>query len=202
MGRSVVILGALALVLLVSGPASAEPPVAVTTQITDQVGALGTEAASVRASVEELSAEDELDLHAVFVSSFDSADASDWAEETARLSGLSGPDILLTVAVGDGTYEYSWWVDESFPLSEVDVEGAISDQVEPQLQAGNWSGAVVALSEQLRSLAATDAEEAPQDPQDPQWSATRTLLVVGSIAVVLLAAHLLSRRRSTAEPVR
>jgi uncharacterized membrane protein YgcG len=199
LGRSVVIFGALVLVLLVAGPASAEPPLEVTDRITDRVGALGSETASVEASVEELSAEDDLDLHAVFVSSFDSADASDWAEDTAQLSELSGSDILLAVAVGDETYEYGWWVDESFALSEVDVDNVISDQVAPELGAGNWPGAVVALSEQLRSLAATDAEEASQTPQ---WSAVKTLLVVGVIAAVLLAAHLLSRRRSAANPVR
>lgn len=201
MGRSVVIFGALALVLLVfrPAPASAEPPLEVTGQITDEIGALGSGAASAWASVEELSAEDQLGLHAVFVSSFDSADAGEWAEDTARLSELGESDILLAVAVGHESYEYGWWIDESFPLSGADVESAISGEVAPQLEAGNWSGAVVALSEQLQSLAATHADDASQTPP---WSANKTLLVAGIIGAVLLAAHLLSRRRSPANPVR
>ncbi len=194
MRRPIVVLGALTLVLLTSGPASAEPPLEVTGQVTDEVAALGSGAAAARTSVEELAAEDDLGLYAVFVSSFDTMDAGDWAEDTAQLSQLDGTDILLAVSVGEETYEYGWWVDESFPLSEVEVEDVMSTRVEPRLEAGDWSGAIITLSEQLRSLAAPVAEETAPEPQ---WSATQTLLVVGGIAVVLLVAHLLSRRRSS-----
>ncbi|MGY1609819.1 TPM domain-containing protein [Geodermatophilus sp. SYSU D00700] len=192
MRRAVVVAGAVALVTLVPGPAWAEPPFEMTAQVTDEVGALGAGAAAAQASVEDLGADTDLGLHAVFVSSFDSADAGDWAAGTARLSALEESDVLLAVAVGQDTYEYGWWVDDDFPLSEVDVERVVLDEVQPRLDARDWSGAVVTMSDGLRSLAAPEEDEAGS----PQWSATQTLAVVGGVAAVLLVAHLLSRRRS------
>ena len=199
MRRPVIVLGALALVLSGAGTASAEPPLEVTARITDEVGALGTGAAAAEQAVADLAAEDDLGLYAVFVSSFDGADPAEWARDTARLSDLDETDVLLAVAQGDATYEYSWWVDEDFPLSEVDVERALTSEVEPRLTAGDRSGAVVALASQLQDLVATEEETARQ--ADP-WSATTIILIIGSVAVVLLAAHLLSRRRSTASTSR
>lgn len=194
MGRFVVVLATLVLVLLVHGPASAVPPLEVPGQITDEAAALGTGAAAAREAVDELAADDDVNLYAAFVPSFDGADADDWAQRTALLSELDESDILLAVALSEETYEYGWWVNESFPLSEVDVENVISDDVAPRMEAGDWSGAVVTLSEQLGSLV-NEEEEA----SDSQWSATTTLLVVGGVAVVLLGAHLLSRRRTPAD---
>jgi uncharacterized membrane protein YgcG len=192
--RPVVVLGALALALSVSGTASAEPPLEVSGQITDQAGLLGGGAAAAEQAVAGLAAEDGLDLYAVFVPSFDAMDAGEWAQGTARASGLDETDVLLAVAGSGTTFEYSWWVDEAFPLSEVDVESAMTSEVEPRLTAGDRSGAVVALASQLQDLVETEEEA---EAQAAPWSATTTILIIGGVAVVLLAAHLLSRRRSS-----
>ena len=197
MRRPVIVLGALALVLSGAGTASAEPPLEVTDRITDEVGALGTGAAAAEQAVADLAAEDDLGLHAVFVSSFDNADSGEWARDTARRSGLGEDDLLLAVAVGDATYEYGYWVDDDFPLAEVDLERAMTGEVEPRLTAGDRSGAVVALAAQLQELVKT--EQAAEREAAP-WSAGTIILVVGGVAVVLLAAHLLSRRRSSTTP--
>ncbi|WNV76036.1 TPM domain-containing protein [Geodermatophilus sp. DSM 44513] len=196
MRRSVIVLGALALVLSSAGTASAEPPVEVGEQLDDRAGALGvgTSAAAERA-VADLAAEDGLVLSAVFVSSFDNADPGAWARDSARLSGMDGDDLLLAVAVGDATFEYGYWVDEDFPLSEVDLERVVTAEVEPRLAAGDRSGAVVALAERLGELVAAQDEAAAEAGP---WSARTTILVVVGVALVLLVAHLLSRRRSSA----
>ena len=194
MRRPVTVLGAMALVLAGAGTASAEPPLEVTGQITDASGLLGDGAQAAEQAVADLAAEDDLQLYAVLVPSFDGADPGDWAQDTARMSALDDNDILLAVAAGESTYEYGYWVAEDFPLSEVDLDRAVTDEVEPQLAAGDRSGAVVALASRLQDLAATD-EEAAQ--QEAPWSATTIILIVGGVAVVLLAAHLLSRRRSS-----
>ncbi len=195
MRRSVIVLGALALVLSGAGTASAEPPLEVTEQITDRAGALGTGAAAAERAVADLAAEDDLGLHAVFVPSFDNADTGEWARDTARRSGLGENDLLLAVAVGGETFEYGYWVNGSFPLSEVDLERAMTGEVEPRLTAGDRSGAVVALASRLQELVAIE-EDARREAAP--WSARTIILVVGGVAVVLLAAHLLSRRRSSA----
>jgi uncharacterized membrane protein YgcG len=195
--RPVILLGATALVLTGAGTAAAAPPLEVTDQITDPAVLLGDGIPAAREAVTELAAEDGLGLYAVFVSSFDNRDSGDWARETARMSGLDGDDLLLAVAVGDATYEYGYWVSEDFPLSEVDLERAITSEVEPRLTAGDQSGAVIALASQLQELA--EAEEEATAQAAP-WSAGTTILIIGGVAIVLLAAHLLSRRRSSANP--
>ncbi len=195
MRRPVTVLGALALVLAGAGTASAEPPLEVTGQITDQAGVLGTGKPAAEQAVADLAAEDDLNLYSVFVSSFDNADPGEWARDTAQLSSLDGTDVLLAVAVGDATYEYGYWVAEDFPLSEVDLERAVASEVDPRLAAGDRSGAVRALAVQLQDLAAAEEEAARQATP---WPASTIILIIGGVAVVLLAAHLLSRRGSSA----
>ncbi|WP_448611183.1 TPM domain-containing protein [Geodermatophilus sp. URMC 60] len=194
MRRPVTVLGALALVLSAAGTASAEPPLEVAGQITDEAGLLGTGAPAAEQAVADLAAEDDLQLYAVFVPSFDGADPGEWAQDSAQLSDLDETDVLLAVAVGETTYEYGYWVADDFPLSEVDLDRAVTGEVEPRLTAGDRSGAVVALASQLRDLAATEEEA---ERQAAPWSASTIILVIGGVAVVLLAAHLLSRRRSS-----
>ncbi len=195
MRRPVTVLGALALVLAGAGTASAEPPLEVTGQITDQAGVLGTGKPAAEQAVADLAAEDDLNLYSVFVSSFDNADPGEWARDTAQLSDLDESDMLLAVAVGDATYEYGYWVAEDFPLSEVDLERAVASEVDPRLAAGDRSGAVRALAVQLQDLAAAEEEAARQATP---WPASTIILIIGGVAVVLLAAHLLSRRGSSA----
>ena len=163
-----------------------------TGQVTDQAAALGEGQAAAQQAAESLAAETDVSLYTVFVPSFDATEAEVWASETADLSALEASDVLLAVAVGEGTYEYSWWIDDSSPLPAVEVEAAMTNEVEPRLAAGDSSGAVVALAEQLRSLAGS------AEAQTPVWSATTVVLVVAAIAAVLLAAHLLSRRSASA----
>ena len=194
MRRPVTVLGALALVLAGAGTASAEPPLEVSDRITDATGLLGNGAPAAEQAVADLAAEDGLDLYAVFVLSFADADAGDWAQDTAQQSALDENDVLLAVAAGNTTYEYGYWVADDFPLSEVDLERAMTDEVEPRLAAGDRSGAVVGLASRLQDVATAEEEAAEQAAP---WSASTIILIIGGVALVLLAAHLLSRRRSS-----
>lgn len=193
MRSSFVVLGALAMLLAGAGPAAAEPPVSVSDRITDDVDVLGDEQ-TVRAAIEDLTADSEIDLYVVFVSSFDAENGTDWIEQTARLSELEGSDLLLAVAVGDETYEYGWWVDDSFALSQVDLENVMTTEVVPEFESGNWDTGSIALAAQLRDMTVLGEEET----QTPAWSATTTMQVVVGLAVVLVGAHLFSRRRTPA----
>ncbi|SNT01380.1 Uncharacterized membrane protein YgcG, contains a TPM-fold domain [Geodermatophilus pulveris] len=199
MSRAVVVTGVLALALSVAGPARAAPPLQLTDRVTDQAGALGDDAAAAREAAQSLAEDTGVGLYVVFVPSFDAVPPETWAERTAELSALEPTDVLLTVAVGEGegTYEYSWWVDDATRLSGVAVEAAMTGEIEPRLAAGDRSGAVVELAGQLRPLA-----RAAEEATTATWSGTTTAWVVAAVAVVLLAGHLLSRRRSTARPTR
>jgi uncharacterized membrane protein YgcG len=202
-GRPLVVLGALMLALLGAGPASAAAPTEVTAQLTDRTVLLSAaDRTAVHEAVNQLAGEHDIGLYVVFVSTFDSLPAEDWAEQTAQLSELDESDMLLAVAVGGEGYEYAWWVDEAFPLLEVDIQAALSSKVEPKLEAENWTDVVITLAEQLQSLAeGTDGAaggEIAEEAAAPQWSPTTIVVIIGGIAVVFLGAHLLSRRRTVA----
>jgi uncharacterized membrane protein YgcG len=185
---SLAVLAVLVFVVLGAGPASAEPPVELSGAITDEVGVLGGDAASVQQSVDELVDARDVTVHAVFVRSFGTADDVDWVAETAALSGLGESDVLLAVAVGDGDYEYGWWIDDESVLRPARVQGVVDGGVVPQLDAGNWAAAVIALADGLQPRGGPASEAS-------SWSAAKTLVVVGCAAGVLVAGHLLSRRR-------
>ncbi|MCZ2805585.1 TPM domain-containing protein [Modestobacter sp. VKM Ac-2983] len=230
MRRTWTVLGALVLVLLAAGPASAGPPRQVSGQLTDDsvvIGAAGRQV--VTQAADRLEAERDIGLHAVFVSDFDAVPAGEWARRTAELSGLGNSDLLLAVAVGGGTYDYGWWVAEGFPLPVADVDAVLASEVSPDLAAREWTDALVTLAGQLQSLAETSTGSGTaagsQEPTGPgtasgadtatdvdtaangetpgntlPWSGATALVVMGVFAVVLLSAHLLSRRGPPGSP--
>jgi uncharacterized membrane protein YgcG len=190
--RFLTVFAALVIVMLGAGPAAAEPPLEVFDRITDQAGVLAGNEPAVFESVERLATVGGVDLFVVFVSSFDAEDAAAWVDETAQLSALEGADMLLAVAVGEGTYAYEWWIDESFPLTETDVEQLVDSTVAPALDAGDWGGAVSTLAGELQSMA-----PGTEGAQTSSWTTSTTMLVVGGVAAAFLAGHLLSRRRTS-----
>ena len=195
--RAVLLIAAL-LVLLGAGPASAAEPLELSDRVTDEAGVLGDGESAVRAAVDELAADSDIDLYAVLVSSFDTAAGTDWVEETAASSALEGNDVLVAVSVDDGDYDYGWWVDESFPLAEDDVQSVLDSELVPRLEAGDWGGGVIGVAGALAPLADGAAADETSDEGSSTWSATTTVLVVAGVAAVLVAGHLLSRRRSSA----
>lgn len=197
MHRRLIVLGAFLAMLAGTGTAIAEAPLEVTDQITDGSGVLGDRAEAAEQAVADLAAGNGLGLYVVFVDSFGRSDATTWTRSTARMSDLHDDDLLLAVAVGQETYDYSYWIAGGFPLSEVDLERAMIAELEPRLAVGNQAGAVVALAAELQDAAQAEDEAAARSAP---WSASTTMLIVGSVGGVLLLAHLLSRRRSPATP--
>src|SRR3954451_16798306 len=190
MRRVATTLVALPFVLLIAaGPAAAAEPRELFDQITDEAGGLPSDDSAVRSAVDDLSAASDVDLFVVFVPSFGSEDPDAWAAETAAQSQLEDTDVLLAVAGGQDDYEYSWWVDDASPLARTDLDARIDSDVAPALDAGSWDAAVIAMADQVQVVADDSAEPGST------WSARTTMSVVGGTAVVLLAAHLFSRRR-------
>ncbi|MGY1748707.1 TPM domain-containing protein [Modestobacter sp. SYSU DS0511] len=166
--------------------ASAEQPVAVDAPVTDEAGVLGDGAAAAEDALAELRSETGLVLSAVFVPSFDGEDDdADWAELTAAESELGDEELLLAVATDEA--EYEWWIGDESPVEPDAVETLMSEEVEPAVVDGNWSGAVVALADGLQSTEVVD-------PALPSWSGERTAAVVVALGAVLTALYLVSRR--------
>jgi uncharacterized membrane protein YgcG len=160
-------LPALVLVLLLTVPAVAEPPLVLDPgPITDRVGAIADPAAPLQA-IERLEAETGTQLFAAFVASFDGMNTQTWANETASMSGLGGNDVLLAVAVEDRVYA-PINVAATFPLSDLQLDRIATGQVEAQLAEEDWAGAVVAAAEGLCAELGGDCGGAapPDEPAD------------------------------------
>ena len=135
------------LVLLGAGPAVAEPPLRLNTQVADEVGALAADGDRVQEALRQLRADTGTQLFVAYVDSFDGRDGQRWADETARLSQLGTGDVLLAVAVGDRAYGYSAGGGTGVP--DADVDELLVRRVEPRLAAGEWGAAAVALAQGL-----------------------------------------------------
>lgn len=139
--RLLALAAALLLALVLAGPAVAAQPFRINNQITDQVDALTGREAEVRAAIDTLRREDNVQLWVVYVDTFNGVNSQDWADETARLSDLGLNDMLLAVATEDRAYAYS--VDQEFPLSNSQLAGVATAAVEPALAENDWAAAVV-----------------------------------------------------------
>ena len=191
LARLLAVLLALVAALLMTGTAHAEQPGRLTQPVTDRAGVLGGDTATAQAAIERLRNAQGIRLYAVFVDTFDGLDRQDWADTTADDSGLGTDGVVFAVAVDPSVRTFAVSLAQDSPVSDAELRQVLGDDVQPALSRDDWSGAVVALAEQLRPLAGS-ADAA----QTPGQSPTTIVLVVGAIAVTLLGAHLLSRRRS------
>jgi TPM domain len=175
-----VLIGISAVLVLGAGSALAEPPLRLADRVTDRAGVLSPEKiARIQDAIEQLRAENGVDLFVVYVQSFDGAGGQEWADETARRSQLGAEDAVLAVAVGDRAYGVS--VPEGFPIAESRVDEIRTEDVEPRLSAQAWDGAAIAMADGLRSGSG--------------GGFGLGLAVVGGAAVVAAGAYVLRRRQ-------
>ncbi|MEJ3657409.1 TPM domain-containing protein [Actinomycetes bacterium KLBMP 9759] len=167
-----------------AGAALAEPPLRAEETVTDRTGVLEAGLPRIDEAIDKLSAERGYDLYVVFVRSFDDAGGQDWADESARLSQLGDADVLMAVAVDDRAYGVS--VSNNLPISQTALDDLRSENVEPLLKQGDWTGAVVALADGLRTGGGNGN------------ALGIGVAVVGGVAVIGGGAYLLSRRRKSA----
>lgn len=181
----VVVLALVALLVMADPVASAT----LDDQLVDEAGAVEDEAAA-EAALEQLRAEDNVQLWVVFVDTFGGVSAQQWTDRVAVDNGLGLNDALLAVAVDDRQYAYS--VDDAFPLGDDDLARLATEVIEPQLQAGDWDGAVIAAAgafgDALDGAADADAGDVPEEGDAaaddgggiPTWVWLAPLLVVGA----------------------
>ncbi|WP_312721882.1 TPM domain-containing protein, partial [Mobilicoccus sp.] len=137
-----------------AGGAWAEPPSAVRGPIADTAGVLGGDTGKVQQSIDELKSEDGLDLHVVFVKSFDGLSPDAWAKQAFEKSGFGGNDVLYAIATEDRLY--SPWTTEASGLTRRDLDRVNREDVEPALSRaangqGSWADAVIAAADGLGS---------------------------------------------------
>ncbi|WP_372697938.1 TPM domain-containing protein [Arthrobacter sp. JSM 101049] len=92
---------ALMSILLVAGPASAEPPVSIPPgqYVVDSAGVLGAEADRVKEAVTDLQQSEGLNLYVIYVDEFtDPSDMTAWVKEVAEMKGMGPTDSILAIA--------------------------------------------------------------------------------------------------------
>src|SRR4051812_9602957 len=154
--RSIAVLSALVAPVLIAGPAAAEEPVALTEQITDTADVLSDEPGDEQA-IDQLRADQDIQLFVVYVDTFDGATGEDWARQTADLTGLGGNDLLFAVAVDDRAYGVH--TGDAVSASDDEIQQVISSDVEPELSQGDWDASVVALADGLGSQTSGGGED-------------------------------------------
>jgi hypothetical protein len=127
------------------------------------VGALEGGTAEVQAALDDL-LDDGVQLFVLFVGTTEDLSATEFAEETARLSSLGGDDALLLVALDDRSDAI--WVSEGLPITNAELDDIIIDVLEPGLRTGDFPAAVIATAEALGSAAAP-ATPGPTGPIVP-----------------------------------
>jgi hypothetical protein len=128
-----------------AGPALAASPLHLTSEITDQSGALGDQRASVQAAINTLYARDRIKLYVVYVPTFSGMSATSWVDQTAAMNGLGSRDILLGVATGARNYAVS--ADPNIGLSTTQLDKVNAIAVEPALRKSDWAAAAVGAAQ-------------------------------------------------------
>ncbi len=173
---------AIAAIFAMSGTASAEEPLRLADQVTDEVGALDGREGDVEAAIEQLEERHGVDLWIAYVESFSGWNAQEWADETAHISSLGLNDVLLAVAMQDRAYAYS--VDEAFRLTDEQLAELATGAIEPELSDNDWAGAAIAAAQGIsRSLNEQPGLE--PDETSPGGGGTSWLpwVVVGVVVV-------------------
>ena len=181
------------LVLFVSlgaAPAAADPPDAVTSQLTDTAEVLNaTETSDVGAAQSDLEAAASLRLYVVYVDSFDGTDPVSWATQTATATGLGTSDLLLAVAVTDR--QYAFVASNSSPVSASDQAQIRTDMIEPQLGADDWAGAAIDTAQALEDT--NSGSSGTSDSSGSSGSGVSSLLTVFLVGLVAIGGFLVFR---------
>ena len=165
-----------------AAPVSAQDPFRLPNQITDESGVLsGSDRSDIQAALDQLSAEDNIDLWVVYVDTFDNPGAaSDWAGQTAQLSDLGQNQMLLAVATGGRAYAVD--APANVKLSSSQLQQVATNDIQPALKNDDWAGAAIA--------AANGYRDALNGSSSVWW------WIAGGIVVIGGGAYLLYRRRA------
>lgn len=147
LSRLAVAVGLVAGPVLLAGPAAAEAPSRLATEVTDDAGVLSAaDRTTVQQAIDGLRDDQGVQVFVAFVDSFDGTPAESWADRAAQLSDLGDDDVLLAVAVTDRSYAVSASVQLVDDAEFADLTAAVEDRIRAQ----DWVGGVQALTDELR----------------------------------------------------
>jgi chromosome segregation ATPase len=149
LGAIVTILASLFGGLLLTPPASAQPPFRLSNYVTDNAGVLTDSGrAAVTSAIDKLYADRHIRLWVVYVDNFSGQSAENWAKRTISTSDLGDYDALLAVSATGR--EYAFLVPSAIKsVNASQVDELRRNKIEPALHDGDWSGAAVAAANGL-----------------------------------------------------
>jgi uncharacterized membrane protein YgcG len=151
---------ALVVLALAAGPTAVTAAVPLTGSITDTTGALtSADRDAIRAAQERLLAEDRVALYVLFTDTTGGQDPAAYAQDVVEAERLGQNGALLTVALDDRTYYL--WVGDAVPLSDVQVDALLANDLRPGLASGDYADAVVSLADGMRATIGTTGVTAP-----------------------------------------
>ncbi len=187
--------GALLLTVLVASTALGSSPRRLATQVTDDVSALAGAASTLQQPLDNLQKTDNVQLWVWFTDTTGTLSAPDFATQAAALSGFSGNDLLLVIAMSDHAYGY--WKSGAIPLANTKLESILGKDLEPSLQSGDNAGAILATVTGIHlAMSGTSGSAASGTPaaaagagsggsggSSPIGTLVAILLIVGLLAV-------------------
>ncbi|OFB36172.1 hypothetical protein BA059_26045 [Mycolicibacterium sp. (ex Dasyatis americana)] len=171
--------------LVVAPAATAEPPLRLATQLTDNAGVLSAaQRGNVQRAIDRLYDDRHIKLWVVFVEDFARQNPVGWAQNTMRLSDFGDDDVLLAVATVDRAF--------AFQVPDTVTNSARADDIRrnsvtPALRRDDWPGAAIAAANGLNA-----------EPESPAATGVSWPAMLIGLGVVLVLVGLLwwwSRRR-------
>ncbi|OBA70028.1 hypothetical protein A5641_13765 [Mycobacterium sp. 1554424.7] len=171
--------------LLLATPAGAQPPSKLTDHITDNTGALSDSGrAAVSSAIDRLYRDRHIQLWVVYVDNFSRIRADNWVNQTRSASGMGDHDALLAVATNTKLYAFDV---PGLPAAELNA--LRSNQIDPAVNAKEWSIAAVAAADGL------DKSATPPPAPKRNWVPIAIAVAVAVVVAVVIVGVVLYRRR-------
>ncbi|WP_454050959.1 TPM domain-containing protein [Cellulomonas sp. Marseille-Q8402] len=167
------------------------PATVLSSEITDEVGALGGQESTAQAALDQLAEETDYQLYVVYVADFDGQTPEAWTTAARTSSGLGDSDLTLAVATEARQY---YLAPGSVPGLTSDQLDDVAADVEDQLRDSDWAGAAVTAADGVREAATGTGSGGSSSSGG---SVLGFVLVLGlvAIAVVTFVAWRRSRNR-------
>src|SRR6478735_4927393 len=172
--------------------ASATVPVTLgASHVLDEAGVLtAAEVDAAESRLAQLSDETDVDLWVVYVDEFTNpSSAAEWANQTATANNLASNQYLLAVAVSSRQFYLSG--DSSGPVTDEQLTSIEQQQIQPQLAAEDWGGAIDAAADGLTAASAdTNGGTGTGDGSTGGGGSAGGIFSNGLLLFVLIAAAL------------
>ncbi|MGO1694436.1 MAG: TPM domain-containing protein [Arthrobacter sp.] len=180
---------ALLSMLLLAGPASAEPPVTIPPgqYVVDDAGVLGSEASRVDQAVTQLQDSEGLNLYVIYVDEFsDPSDMDAWVQDVARKKGLGTTDSVLAVATDARQLRLKSSDNGEIAAHDADI---VTEYITPDLRsntltADDWASAAENAVTGIEAAASGELQGASGNGASASSGGSAAPWIIGGVIVV------------------